>query len=106
MTGSCRNSSRCLAGSARGPYVASVDPDEAAEDRRRRERIRANAAWLGLPPLTPPELREAAREPVSQAKWRALSRRQRVLTIAAFVLALIPALAALALMGSGDGHTG
>jgi hypothetical protein len=83
-----------------------VDPDEAREDWRRRERIRANAALLGLPPLTPREFREAARNPVGRAKWRALSARQRAVTIAVFVIGLIPLLAGLTLLGSGDGHTG
>jgi hypothetical protein len=86
--------------------LRDVDPDEAAQDRRRRERIRANAALLGLPPLTPREFREAARDPVSRAKWRALSARQRAVTIAAFVIGLVPLLAGLILMGSRDGHTG
>jgi hypothetical protein len=83
-----------------------VDPDQAAEGRGRRERIRANAALLGLPPLTPREFREAARGPVLKAKWRALSARQRAVTIVVSVIGLIPMLVGLALMGSGDGPTG
>jgi hypothetical protein len=69
-----------------GAYAAGVDPDEAAEDRRRRERIRANAALLGLPPLTPREFLEAGRDPVSQAKWRALPPRQRAITVVALAV--------------------
>src|SRR4051812_42069958 len=106
MAGGFEWSSTGLAGPAPGPYVADVDPDEAREDRRRRQRIRANAALLGLPPLTPREFREAARDPVSRAKWSALSAQQRAVTIAVLVTGLIPLLAALYLMGSGDGHTG
>jgi hypothetical protein len=83
-----------------------VDPDEASEDRRRRERIRANAALLGLPPLTPREFREAGRNPVGRAQWRALSARQRAVAIAVFVIGLIPTLAAVYLIGSGHGHAG
>jgi len=83
-----------------------VDPDEAAEDRRRRERIRANAALLGLPPLTPREFLDVGRDPVSRAKWRALPPRQRAVIVAVAIVGLIPAAAAVILIGSGRGHTG
>jgi hypothetical protein len=43
---------------------------------------------------------------VLKAKWRALSARQRAVTIVVSVIGLIPMLVGLALMGSGDGHTG
>jgi hypothetical protein len=83
-----------------------VERDEAAEDRRRRERIRANAALLGLPPLTPSEFRAAARDPVTHARLRAMTPRQRAVTVAVFVVGLVPLLAAAIFTGSGQKHIG
>jgi hypothetical protein len=80
----------------------------AEEDRRRRERIRANAALLGLPPLTLSEIRQQHRDARRAARlhpgWRGLPRRRLVAYLALVLVMLLPLLTAAVFLAEGERH--
>lgn len=84
------------------------EPISEEEDRRRRERIRANAALLGLPPLTLSELRQIHRDARRAARlrpgWRDLPRRRFVTYLALAMVLSIPLLAAAVFLAEGERH--